>query len=350
MAQLEQAYEAQSGKYDGTRKALQENMTAAEALWARTEDETLATLITTAQELLAQSAPETERTALYADLALAADNLTARMDEIKEELDTEIGQARSALAEARNTAIGKHNYYYGTAQTESEILEVCREAESYLESDDIEAVRQMTEQVLRSYLEASVNCANQEARAADMLRKSASLAVLMDDAEMTVLAAAVEEACRVEDGRLTALNATLPGLTDRVTEAGKLYDTAALSLSDSIAVAKELLQEVTDAGLQEVLSQAEKAWKAADKLSAEATIYAVLQDHLKMLSDEIKRVIKELNPDSIGMVKADGRKVPVYNLQGRLLKHVDLQAEDAFHGLADGIYIVGNKKMHIKQK
>ena len=208
----------------------------------------------------------------------------------------------------------------------------------------------MTEQVLRSYLEASVNCANQEARAADMLRKSASLAVLMDDAEMTVLAAAVEEACRVEDGRLTALNATLPGLTDRVTEAGKLYDTAALSLSDSIAVAKELLQEVTDAGLQEVLSQAEKAWKAADKLSAEATIYAVLQDHLKMLSDEIKRVIKELNPDSIGMVKADGRKVPVYNLQGRLLKHVDLQAEDAFHGLADGIYIVGNKKMHIKQK
>lgn len=350
MAQLKQAYETQSGQYDSARKALQEKVTAAEALWTRTEDETLATLIATAQELLAQSAPETERTALYADLTQAADNLTARMDEIKEELDTEIGQARSTLIEARNTAIGKHNYYYGMAQTDSEILKVCREAESYLESDDIEAVRQMTEQVLRCYLEASVNCANQEARAADMLRKSASLAVLMDDAEMTTLAVAVEEACRMENGRLTALNATLPGLTDRVTETGKLYDTVALSLSDSIAMAKELLQEVTDAGLQAVLSQAEKAWKAADKLLVEATTYTVLQDHLKMLSDEIERVIKELNPDGIGWVKADGHKVPVYNLQGRLLKHVDLQAEDAFHGLSDGIYIVGNKKMHIKQK
>ena len=350
MAQLKQAYETLSGKYDGARKALQEKVTAAEALWTRTEDETLATLIATAQELLAQSAPETERTALYADLILAADNLAARMDEIKEELNTEIGQARSALIEARNTAIGKHNYYYGTAQTDSEILKVCREAESSLESDDIEAVRRMTEQVLHSYLEASVNCADQEARAADMLRKSASLSILMVDKEMATLAAAVEEACRVEDGRLTALNATLPGLTNRVTEAGKQYDAAALLLSDSIAMAKDLLQEVTDDELQETLSQAEKAWKAADKLSAEATTYAVLQDHLKMLSDEIKRVIKELNPDGIGMVKADGRKVPVYNLQGRLLKHVDLQAEDAFHGLPDGIYIVGNKKMHIKQK
>lgn len=350
MAQLKQAYETQSGQYDSARKALQEKVTAAEALWTRTEDETLATLIATAQELLAQSAPETERTALYADLTQAADNLTARMDEIKEELNTEIGQARSTLIEARNTAIGKHNYYYGMAQTDSEILKVCREAESYLESDDIEAVRQMTEQVLRCYLEASVNCANQEARAADMLRKSASLAVLMDDAEMTTLAVAVEEACRMENGRLTALNATLPGLTDRVTETGKLYDTVALSLSDSIAMAKELLQEVTDAGLQAVLSQAEKAWKAADKLLVEATTYTVLQDHLKMLSDEIERVIKELNPDGIGWLKADGHKVPVYNLQGRLLKHVDLQAEDAFHGLSDGIYIVGNKKMHIKQK
>ena len=350
MTQLKQAYETQSGKYDSARKALQENVTAAEALWTRTEDETLATLIATAQELLAQSAPETERTALYADLTLAADNLAARMDEIKEELNTEIRQARSALIEARNTAIGKHNYYYGTAQTDSEILKVCREAESYLESDDIEAVRRMTEQVLHSYLEASVNCADQEARAADMLRKSASLSILMVDKEMATLAAAVEEACRVEDGRLTALNATLPGLTNRVTEAGKQYDAAALLLSDSIAMAKDLLQEVTDDELQETLSQAEKAWKAADKLSAEATTYAVLQDHLKMLSDEIKRVIKELNPDGIGMVKADGRKVPVYNLQGRLLKHVDLQAEDAFHGLPDGIYIVGNKKMHIKQK
>ena len=115
-------------------------------------------------------------------------------------------------------------------------------------------------------------------------------------------------------------------------------------------MAKDLLQEVTDAELQDVLSQAEKAWKAADKLSTEATTYALLQENLKMLSDEIKRVLKELDPDSIGMVKADGRKVPVYNLQGRLLKHVDLQAEDAFHGLPDGIYIVGNKKMHIKQK
>ena len=350
MGTLKQACEAQSGKYDGARQALQEGVTAAEALWARTEDEALATLIASARELLAQSDPETERTALHADLITAADNLTARMDEIKEELDTEIGQARSALAEARNTAIGKHNYYYGVSQTDSEILKVCREAESYLESDDIEAVRQMTEQVLRSYLEASVNCADQEARAADMLRKSASLAVLMEDKEMATLAAAVEEACRVEDGRLTALNATLPGLTDRVTEAGKQYDAAALLLSDSIAMAKDLLQEVTDAELQDVLSQAEKAWKAADKLSAEATTYALLQDHLKMLSDEIKRVLKELDPDSIEMVKADGRKVPVYNLQGRLLKHVDLQAEDAFHGLPDGIYIVGNKKMHIKQK
>lgn len=350
MAQLKQAYETLSGKYDGARKALQEKVTAAEALWTRTEDETLATLIATAQELLAQSAPETERTALYADLILAADNLAARMDEIKEELNTEIGQARSALIEARNTAIGKHNYYYGTAQTDSEILKVCREAESYLESDDIEAVRRMTEQVLHSYLKASVNCADQEARAADMLRKSSSLSILMEDKEMATLAAAVEEACRMEDGRLTALNATLPGLTDRVAEAGKQYDAAALSLSDSIAMAKDLLQEVTDDELQETLSQAEKAWKAADKLSAEATTYAVLQAHLKMLSDEIKRVIKELNPDGIGMVKADGRKVPVYNLQGRLLKHVDLQAEDAFHGLPDGIYIVGNKKMHIKQK
>ena len=35
---------------------------------------------------------------------------------------------------------------------------------------------------------------------------------------MATLAAAVEEACRVQDGRLTALNATLPGLTDRVAE------------------------------------------------------------------------------------------------------------------------------------
>ena len=170
MGTLKQACEAQSGKYDGARQALQEGVTAAEALWARTEDEALATHIATARELLAQSDPETERTARYADLTTASDALTARMDEIKEELDTEIGQARSALAEARNTAIGKHNYYYGVSQTESEILKVCREAESYLESDDIEAVRQMTEQVLRSYLEASVNCADQEARAADMLR------------------------------------------------------------------------------------------------------------------------------------------------------------------------------------
>ena len=140
------------------------------------------------------------------------------------------------------------------------------------------------------------------------------------------------------------------GFADRVAEAGQQYDAAALLLSDSIAMAKDLLQEVTDAELQDVLSQAEKAWKAADKLSTEATTYALLQENLKMLSDEIKRVLKELDPDSIGMVKADGRKVPVYNLQGRLLKHVDLQAEDAFHELPDGIYIVGNKKMHIKQK
>ena len=88
----------------------------------------------------------------------------------------------------------------------------------------------------------------------------------------------------------------------------------------------------------------------ADKASEVATLYADLQLTTVGLAKEIERVRKELEVTSIYKVYADSEEVPVYTLQGRFVKKVRLADENAFRSMPEGIYIVGGKKMYIKEK
>ena len=246
--------------------------------------------------------------------------------------------------------LSKHVFYYGADRESSEIMDVYRRSESYLEYTDTMAICLMTDTVSRCHREASVACSKKEAEILDVIGKSEPLVVLMADQTIAEAISRSQDALEVEDGRIPALEAVWPELSEKYKDNAALYDRAMLALNDSIIRAEALLLQVKDEALKAAVALAEGALSRADKTSEAATLYADLQLTTVGLAKEIERVRKELEATSIYKVYADSEEVPVYTLQGRFVKKVRLADEDAFRGMPEGIYIVGGKKMYIKEK
>lgn len=350
MEVLEQAYEEQLELYVEAADAMRKTVETAAELLERTADESLAGLLAQAEDMVGHLDPMEEGAVVYAELIAATGSLKGKVDELNQMLADNLACLHKALADAREDALSKHVFYYGADRESSEIMDVYRRSESYLEYTDTMAICLMTDTVSRCHREASVACSKKEAEILDVIGKSEPLVVLMADQTIAEAISRSQDALEVEDGRIPALEAVWPELSEKYKDNAALYDRAMLALNDSIIRAEALLLQVKDEALKAAVALAEGALSRADKTSEAATLYADLQLTTVGLAKEIERVRKELEATSIYKVYADSEEVPVYTLQGRFVKKVRLADEDAFRGMPEGIYIVGGKKMYIKEK
>lgn len=350
MEVLEQAYEEQLELYVGAADVMRKTVETAAELLERTADESLAGLLAQAEDMVGHLDPMEEGAVVYAELIAATGSLKGKVDELNQMLADNLARLRKALADAREDALSKHVFYYGADRESSEIMDVYRRSESYLEYTDTMAIRLMTDTVSRCHREASVACSKKEAEILDVIGKSEPLVVLMADQTIADAISRSQDALEVEDGRIPALEAVWPELSEKYKDNAALYDRATLALNDSIIRAEALLLQVKDEPLKAAVALAEDALSRADKASEVATLYADLQLTTVGLAKEIERVRKELEVTSIYKVYADSEEVPVYTLQGRFVKKVRLADENAFRSMPEGIYIVGGKKMYIKEK
>lgn len=350
MEVLEQIYDAQLNLYAEAAEAMRQTVETAAELLERTTDESLAGLLAQAEDMVGRLDPLKEDAVVYAELVAAVDSLKGRVDELNQMLADNLARWRKALADARENALAKHAFYYGATQEDSKIMDVYRKSEAYLEYTDTMAIRLMTDTVSRCHREASVTCSKKEAEILDVIGKSEPLVVLMADQTIAEAISHSREALKAEDGRIPALEAVWPELSGKYKDNATLYDRAALALNDSVISAEALLLQVKDEPLKAAVTLAEDALSRADKTNGNATLYADLQLTVEGLAKEIERVRKELEATSIYKVYADSEEVPVYTLQGKFVRKVRLADEDTFRGMPEGIYIVGGKKMHIKEK
>ena len=267
--------------------------TAAELL-ERTADESLAGLLAQAEDMVGHLDPMEEGAVVYAELIAATGSLKGKVDELNQMLADNLACLHKALADAREDALSKHVFYYGADRESSEIMDVYRRSESYLEYTDTMAICLMTDTVSRCHREASVACSKKEAEILDVIGKSEPLVVLMADQTIAEAISRSQDALEVEDGRIPALEAVWPELSEKYKDNAALYDRAMLALNDSIIRAEALLLQVKDEALKAAVALAEGALSRADKTSEAATLYADLQLTTVGLAKEIERVRKEL--------------------------------------------------------
>lgn len=347
---LQAAYEAQSDKYDEACVALNESLEAARILLAKQADEALEAAIKGGEEVAAKTDKTDPKSSTYSALENATTVLTEAIQTVEQQMASALTDAREALSKAREEALVKHNYFYGTDQTDSEILKVYREAEAFLTSDVLNDIVLMTDSVNNSYVAASVNCAKKEANLDNLTRKSKPLATLMEDADYAKLILVAVDCRNRMEARIVAIDSVYAPLMQLYDDSSTRYDDAVYALGDSIAEANSVLLQLHDKALEAAITVAEEALAAAGKTSAESTKYAELILQTETLAIEIARVrILIANETSIDAVRAEDREVEVYTTQGFLVKRVRLSDSHPFRNIPEGVYIVDGKKVYIHE-
>lgn len=347
---LQAAYEAQSDKYDEACVALNESLEAARILLAKQADEALEAAIKGGEEVAAKTDKTDPKSSTYSALENATTVLTEAIQTVEQQMASALTDAREALSKAREEALVKHNYFYGTDQTDSEILKVYREAEAFLTSDVLNDIVLMTDSVNNSYVAASVNCAKKEANLDNLTRKSKPLATLMEDADYAKLILVAVDCRNRMEARIVAIDSVYAPLMQLYDDSSTRYDDAVYALGDSITEANSVLLQLHDKALEAAITVAEEALAAAGKTSAGSTKYAELILQTETLAIEIARVrILIANETSIDAVRTEDREVEVYTTQGFLVKRVRLSDSHPFRNIPEGVYIVDGKKVYIHE-
>ena len=348
---LQTAFDLQCQKYDDAITALQATLTTAKELLGKQANEALGVGIAEAEAIANKADKTSTKASTYKELTDANESLKAIVESINQEIGKKLEEAHNNLVQAREQALAKHNLYYGIKETESEIMEVYKESEAYLESDNLNDILAMIDSVNNSYTAASVSCAQKEAELDNLIRKSSPLATLMEDAEFAEIIKVASD-CRYRlDGRILAIDSICPSLKETYTDNSTRYDDAVYELGDSIAEARLLLTKMKDEILQNAITTAEQAFAAAGKTSAASTKYSELTIQITALAKEMERVRKLIEiATSIDAINIEDKEVEIYTTQGFLVKRVKLSDNDPFRIIPDGVYIVDGKKVYIHAK
>ena len=347
---LQKECDDQKAKYEEATATLKTHISDARKLLNKLYDKTLESSIVSAEKVASKADWELSDAVSYTVVMETGNMLLAEQDRVNQVLAEKLAEIWQTLKVARDEAFARNTLYYGSDNTDNEIMKVYNESTPYLESDDLNAIALMIDSVNNSYVTAAVRCLNLEAEIDNLVRKASPLATLMEDESLSTLIKEATDSRNVAEARILAIDAVLQRLREAYESNAALYDQSMYDLNDSIQIANELILKHYDVALEKAIAQAEDALENAGKTSSSCTKYAVLQEQIKSLAIEMERVRQEMITTSVDAVHHGNREVNIYTLEGYFVKRVRLSDPNAFRNIPKGVYIVDGKKMVLPQK
>lgn len=347
---LQKECDDQKAKYKEATTTLNTHISDARKLLNKLYDKTLESSIVSAEKVASKADWELSDAVSYTVVMETGNMLLAEQDRVNQVLAEKLAEIWQTLKVARDEAFARNTLYYGSDNTDNEIMKVYNESTPYLESDDLNAIALMIDSVNNSYVTAAVRCLNLEAEIDNLVRKASPLATLMEDESLSTLIKEATDSRNVAEARILAIDAVLQRLREAYESNAALYDQSMYDLNDSIQIANELILKHYDVALEKAITQAEDALENAGKTSSSCTKYAVLQEQIKSLAAEMERVRQEMITTSVDAVHHGDREVNIYTLEGYFVKRVRLSDPNAFRNIPKGVYIVDGKKMVLPQK
>lgn len=347
---LQKECDDQKAKYKEATATLNTHISDARKLLNKLYDKTLESSIVSAEKVASKADWELSDAVSYTVVMETGNMLLAEQDRVNQVLAEKLAEIWQTLKVARDEAFARNTLYYGSDNTDNEIMKVYNESTPYLESDDLNAIALMIDSVNNSYVTAAVRCLNLEAEIDNLVRKASPLATLMEDESLSTLIKEATDSRNVAEARILAIDAVLQRLREAYESNAALYDQSMYDLNDSIQIANELILKHYDVALEKAIAQAEDALENAGKTSSSCTKYAVLQEQIKSLAAEMERVRQEMITTSVDAVHHGDREVNIYTLEGYFVKRVRLSDPNAFRNIPKGVYIVDGKKMVLPQK
>lgn len=347
---LQKECDDQKAKYEEATATLKTHISDARKLLNKLYDKTLESSIVSAEKVASKADWELSDAVSYTVVMETGNMLLAEQDRVNQVLAEKLAEIWQTLKVARDEAFARNTLYYGSDNTDNEIMKVYNESTPYLESDDLNAIALMIDSVNNSYVTAAVRCLNLEAEIDNLVRKASPLATLMEDESLSTLIKEATDSRNVAEARILAIDAVLQRLREAYESNAALYDQSMYDLNDSIQIANELILKHYDVALEKAIAQAEDALENAGKTSSSCTKYAVLQEQIKSLAIEMERVRQEMITTSVDAVHHGDREVNIYTLEGYFVKRVRLSDPNAFRNIPKGVYIVDGKKMVLPQK
>lgn len=347
---LQKECDDQKAKYKEATATLNTHISDARKLLNKLYDKTLESSIVTAEKVASKADWELSDAVSYTVVMETGNMLLTEQDRVNQVLAEKLAEIWQTLKVARDEAFARNTLYYGSDNTDNEIMKVYNESTPYLESDDLNAIALMIDSVNNSYVTAAVRCLNLEAEIDNLVRKASPLATLMEDESLSTLIKEATDSRNVAEARILAIDAVLQRLREAYESNAALYDQSMYDLNDSIQIANELILKHYDVALEKAIAQAEDALENAGKTSSSCTKYAVLQEQIKSLAAEMERVRQEMITTSVDAVHHGNREVNIYTLEGYFVKRVRLSDPNAFRNIPKGVYIVDGKKMVLPQK
>lgn len=347
---LQKECDDQKAKYKEATATLNTHISDARKLLNKLYDKTLESSIVSAEKVASKADWELSDAVSYTVVMETGNMLLAEQDRVNQVLAEKLAEIWQTLKVARDEAFARNTLYYGSDNTDNEIMKVYNESTPYLESDDLNAIALMIDSVNNSYVTAAVRCLNLEAEIDNLVRKASPLATLMEDESLSTLIKEATDSRNVAEARILAIDAVLQRLREAYESNAALYDQSMYDLNDSIQIANELILKHYDVALEKAIAQAEDVLENAGKTSSSCTKYAVLQEQIKSLAAEMERVRQEMITTSVDAVHHGDREVNIYTLEGYFVKRVRLSDPNAFRNIPKGVYIVDGKKMVLPQK
>lgn len=347
---LQKECDDQKAKYKEATATLNTHISDARKLLNKLYDKTLESSIVSAEKVASKADWELSDAVSYTVVMETGNMLLTEQDRVNQVLAEKLAEIWQTLKVARDEAFARNTLYYGSDNTDNEIMKVYNESTPYLESDDLNAIALMIDSVNNSYVTAAVRCLNREAEIDNLVRKASPLATLMEDESLSTLIKEATDSRNVAEARILAIDAVLQRLREAYESNAALYDQSMYDLNDSIQIANELILKHYDVALEKAIAQAEDALENAGKTSSSCTKYAVLQEQIKSLAAEMERVRQEMITTSVDAVHHGNREVNIYTLEGYFVKRVRLSDPNAFRNIPKGVYIVDGKKMVLPQK
>ena len=282
-----------------------ENIQASYALFCRAAATLTATLTTAEQKKAGYYRNETDNTLTttitYAGRMLhesfSQDSIERANYALKDTLSaTEryhsvvLGQMKSAVATARRM----HTIYYGSQDTDSEILLLCSEAEALYTSLYITGLQQMTEQLNGCYAQAASTCQAKIDLLQPLIDRAEVLNKLYPDDLLDEAIANAINACYSQDGRIAAIEqkqTTLQTLYDTHKAA---YEAACQALGTALSKSQALPEEQRTDALTQAIAEAERLLVLTDVTDEASSAYADLTRCTRTLDETVAQIKADL--------------------------------------------------------
>lgn len=202
--------------------------------------------------------------------------------------------ALSQMKKAISTARRMHMVYYGSQQTESEILTACTEAEALYTSKYITGLRQMTIRLDGCYAEAIATCQAKTDLLQPLIDKAEVLNKLNPAEQLDDAIANAINACYSQDGRIAAIEQQYATLQALYAEYQAAYEAACQTLRTALSEAETLPEEQRTEALAQAIVKAGQLLQHTDVTDETSSAYADLTECARTLSEEMEQIKEAL--------------------------------------------------------